>query len=158
MQQPQNKASTKLSWPTREILIQGITASCIFLCAYTAYAKLQDHDRFYRGLAAIAHIGDHALMLSWSVPITELLIALLLIVPRTQRLGLYLFILMMCLFTLYIASMLLWASKLPCNCGGAIEKLSWNQHLWFNLGFIALAMLAIWLKDNRNFKIKNQKK
>ena len=152
MQQVQDKPSKKISWPAREILIQGITASCIFLCAYTAYAKLQDHDRFYSGLKAIAHIGDHAQLISWSVPITELMIAILLIVPASQRLGLYLFMLMMCLFTLYIAGMLLWASKLPCNCGGAIEKLSWNQHLWFNLGFIALAMLAIRLKDNRKFQ------
>lgn len=150
MQQSPKDISTKVRNRTQEILIQGIPGCCIFLCAYTAHAKLEDHDRFYKGLLPVSHIGDHAQFISWSVPLTELLIALLMIVPRTQKLGLYLFTMMMGIFTLYIASMLFWATKLPCNCGGAIEKLSWHQHLWFNLGFIALASLGIRLKDNQN--------
>jgi len=33
--------------------------------------------------------------------------------------------------------------KLPCSCGGVIAKLSWNQHLLLNLGFVLLALGAI---------------
>ncbi|MDB5156121.1 MAG: hypothetical protein JWR50_828, partial [Mucilaginibacter sp.] len=51
-----------------------------------------------------------------------------------------------------ILSMVLWAEKLPCHCSGAIEKLSWTQHIWFNLAFIALAISALRLsKRKTNF-------
>jgi len=138
--------SLNLSDQSKTNLIWAICYCCIFLLSYTAYAKIEDHSRFYKGLLNISYIGDYALLISWLVPLSEILIAVLLLIPKMQKLGLYLFAVMMGVFTLYIASMLLWATKLPCHCGGAIEKLSWNQHLWFNLGFIALASLAIWLK------------
>lgn len=138
--------SLNLSDQSKTNLIWAICYCCIFLLIYTAYAKIEDHSRFYKGLLRISYIGNYALLISWLVPLSEILIAVLLLIPKMQKLGLYLFAVMMGVFTLYIASMLLWASKLPCHCGGAIEKLSWNQHLWFNLGFIALAGLAIWLK------------
>lgn len=131
-------AKTNLNW--------GICYCCVFLLIYTAYAKIDDHDGFYKALLPISFIGDYAFLISWLVPLSELLIAILLMIPQTQKRGLYLFTAMMGVFTFYIVSMLLWATKLPCHCGGAIEKLNWNQHLWFNLSFIALASLAIWLK------------
>lgn len=56
---------------------------------------------------------------------------------------------LMTLFTGYILSMVLWAEKLPCHCGGAIEKLSWTQHIWFNLAFIALAAFALWISQSK---------
>ena len=130
----------------RTTLITGTTLACIFLFVYTAQAKLLERESFQDSMQAIPYIERYAWTISWLVPITELCIALLLIVPGTQRLGLLLFAAVMTMFTLYIASMLLWVEKLPCNCGGAIENLSWNQHIWFNLGFIALAIVAAWLK------------
>ena len=130
----------------RTTLITGTTLACIFLFVYTAQAKLLERESFQDSMQAIPYIERYAETISWLVPITELCIALLLIVPGTQRLGLLLFAAVMAMFTLYIASMLLWAEKLPCSCGGAIENLSWNQHIWFNLGFIALAIVAAWLK------------
>lgn len=147
MQKLNNKTlRIRLRDQTKTNLIWAISYCCIFLLIYTAYAKIEDHDRFYKGLLPISYIGNYALLISWLVPLSEILIAVLLLIPQLQKWGLYLFAAMMGVFTLYIAGMLLWASKLPCHCGGAIEKLSWNQHLWFNLGFIALASLAIWLK------------
>lgn len=139
-------------------LIWAICYCCIFLLVYTAYAKIEDHDRFYKGLLRVSYIGDYALLISWLVPLSELLIAVLLLVPQLQKWGLYLFTAMMGVFTLYIASMLLWATKLPCHCGGAIEKLSWAQHLWFNLAFMALAVAALWLEKNRKSKNLNLRK
>jgi len=35
---------------------------------------------------------------------------------------------------------------MPCGCGGVIEKMSWIQHLWFNLIFLALSIFALRLK------------
>jgi len=42
---------------------------------------------------------------------------------------------------------------LPCHCGGAIENLSWGQHIWFNLAFIAIAIVGLRLVQlNTSFK------
>lgn len=33
--------------------------------------------------------------------------------------------------------------NIPCSCGGILESLGWREHLYFNLAFIALAVLAL---------------
>lgn len=151
--QQRSKAASKPSI-SRETLITAITMTCIFLFTYTGYLKLTGHDRFQQFLAAIPYLGTYAQLISWMVPIGELAIALLLILPRYRPLGLKLFAASMGIFSLYIASMLIWATHLPCSCGGVIEKLSWREHLWFNLGFLALSILAIRL-SGRQPKILN---
>ena len=134
------------------LLILGIKALCIILLVYTAKEKLEDHERFYKGLTKIQHIKDYALTISWMVPISEIAVAAVIILPWTQKLGFYLFTIMMSIFTIYIASMLLWAEKKPCHCGGAIETLTWGQHLVFNMAFILLGIFAIYLHKNDNRK------
>jgi hypothetical protein len=134
----------------KDRLVLAICSLCIFLFLYTACAKLIDHGRFLNGLSHVEVIGRFAFFISWLVPLAEILIAILLVVPRTVKWGLYSFLVLMTLFTVYIISMLLWASKLPCHCGGAIEKLSWTQHVWFNLAFIALAVFALRLLKTKD--------
>ena len=126
----------------------------MFLFLYTAQSKWIDHSRFLNGLSRVTFIGGYALYISWLVPAAEALIALFLIIPQTYKWGLYGFIGLMTLFTGYIVSMVLWAKKLPCHCGGAIEKLSWTQHIWFNLAFIAIAVFALWLSSANNLKFQ----
>jgi hypothetical protein len=66
-------------------------------------------------------------------------------IPKTYKSGLYGFVSLLSAFTIYIASMLLWAKMLPCTCGGVIEDLSWTEHIVFNLAFLTIACLALWL-------------
>ena len=147
------KTKLRLSNSSRDILIFLICLICLVLFICTAYDKFNDHQRFYKGLSRVAVIGGSALYISWLVPSAEALIAVLLILPPTYKWGLYGFSSLMLLFTCYIVSMVLWAKKLPCHCGGAIEKLSWTQHIWFNMVFIALALFALWLsKLKTSFK------
>lgn len=117
----------------------------MFLFIISAYTKIDDHERFVMGLAKVQFIGGHATLISWMVPIAETGISLLLIIPKTYKWGLFGFITLMIVFTAYILSMLLWEEKLPCHCNLIIEKLSWMAHLWFNVGFIVLALCALWL-------------
>src|SRR5690606_7490727 len=116
----------------------------LVLFATAAYSKVTAHEVFLKGLSRVALIGGAAKYIAWIVPVAEILTSILLIVPQTQRLGLYAFTAMMTVFTVYILSMLLWAEKLPCHCNLIIEKLSWEGHVWFNIGFIALAICALW--------------
>lgn len=121
----------------------------MFLFLYTAYSKWTDHARFLKGLTKVKWIGSNAGYISWLVPLAEVLISLLLIIPQTYKWGLYGFTGLMALFTGYIISMVLWANKLPCHCGGAIEKLTWTQHIWFNMAFMALSVFALWLSKSK---------
>jgi hypothetical protein len=138
---------------TRERLIIAIRWFCMALFLYTAYAKIIDHDRFLKGLTRVHLINAFAVFISFAVPVIEIIVALLLLIPQTAKLGLYNFVAVMSSFTIYIISAMTWEKKLPCHCGGAIEKLSWGQHLWFNLAFIAIAIFALRLVQlNTSFK------
>jgi hypothetical protein len=37
----------------------------------------------------------------------------------------------------------------PCSCGGILEEMSWNQHMAFNITFIAIAVIAIFISQIR---------
>jgi len=137
-----------LTETSKERIVNIIRYICLFLFVYTAYAKSIDHFRFLNGLTRVHLISAYAGFISFLIPILEFLIAILFIVPRTVRLGLISFTVLMVGFTIYIISAMIWEPKLPCHCGGAIEKLSWTQHIWFNLAFILLATVGIWLSNS----------
>ncbi|AZI24150.1 hypothetical protein EA772_01860 [Pedobacter sp. G11] len=135
--------SIKLEPKSIDFLLLFINIILASLFAYTAYEKIMDHKRFMNGIAKVEIIGGLAFLISWTVPIVELVIAAMLLVPQTLRIGLWCFLGMMTIFSVYILIALIWASKLPCHCGGVIETLSWPEHLWFNIAFILLSLVAI---------------
>jgi hypothetical protein len=132
----------------REKIIIGIRFICMSLFLYTAYAKTVDHERFLSGLSRVQLIARSALYISWLVPAAEIVISFLLLIPKTAKVGLYSFMGLMTVFTGYIFSVLLWEKIVPCHCGGVIEKLSWAQHIWFNLAFITIAIVALRLSKS----------
>ena len=148
-----NKTRFHVSEQIMERTVIAIRWICMVLFVYTAYAKITDHDRFLKGLTRVHLINGFAVFISFAVPVVEVIVALLLLIPKTANTGLYSFIAVMSSFTIYIVSAMIWEKKLPCHCGGAIEKLSWSQHIWFNLAFIAITLFAVWLiKLNTSFK------
>jgi len=149
-----NKTRFHVSAQTREKIIIVMRWGCMALFVYTAYAKIVDHGRFLKGLTKVHLIENFAVLLSFAVPIIEIIVAMLLLIPRTAKLGLYGFITIMSSFTIYIITAMIWEKNLPCHCGGAIEKLSWSQHIWFNLAFIMLAIFTLWLINNLNTSFK----
>ena len=145
------KRGIHLSRRAKEVVAFIITSICIFLFLTAGYSKFIDHEKFEFGLANVALIGSYARVISWAVPITEIAISLLLIIPKTNTTGLYAFTGTMVVFTIYILSMFLWAEELPCNCSLIIKNLSWAGHVWFNLIIIGLSILAIKINEI-NFK------
>ena len=143
--------TTQFSEGTKEILFNIIRYLCLFLFAYTAYSKTIDHTRFLHGLTKVHLISSYATLISFVVPTVEVIVSILLIIPKTVKAGMIFFIMIMSVFTVYIISAMIWEPKLPCHCGGAIEKLSWGQHIWFNLAFIFLASMGLWLLQNSNY-------
>jgi uncharacterized membrane protein YphA (DoxX/SURF4 family) len=136
---------TALPLKTRRLVIEIISALLLLLFSYTGIMKIIDHDNFQGVLSQSALIGIWSQELAWLVPIIELVTALLLFIPRTRIKGLTLSLVLMCMFTVYIFYMITFMSHLPCNCGGVIKKMSWEQHLIFNIFFTAFAALGVML-------------
>ena len=144
----------QLTEKTKGRLIFSICLICVFLFLYTAYSKILEHGRFLKGLSRVEFLGSFAGPISWAVPVAEISVAVLMIIPKAYKFGLWAFVALMAMFTGYILGMLLWATKLPCHCGGVIETLTWQQHIWFNMIFVGLAIFALRLcKKKNNSKI-----
>lgn len=141
-----------LSQAAKSRILFAIQLACMFLFIYTAYSKITGHDRFERALDRVDIVGDYSPFVSWLIPLSELAVAAMLMIPNTARIGLQAFAGLMGIFSFYIIYELIWSSRIPCHCGGIIESLSWQQHLWFNFGFIGIALTGLFIEKNINLK------
>lgn len=136
----------------KQTTVEIISGLLIFLFVYTAISKLSNLSLFQSSLHQSPLIGDKAGVLSFTLPITELAISLLLFIPRTRLSGLYASAALMIIFTIYIAYMIVYAPFLPCSCGGVLQQMSWHQHLVFNAGFTLLSLAGCWLGRKKSSK------
>lgn len=127
------------------MIVPAIAALLIFLFTYTAVSKLVDLASFQRVLEGSPLLATGAGALAILLPLAELGTSLLLLFPRTRLAGLLLALSLLVLFTSYLGYMVLYAPHRPCSCGGVIRALSWKEHLVFNLVFLGLTSLALWL-------------
>lgn len=134
----------------KQLLIDFIPILLIILFSYAAVSKLIDHENFYVQLGQSPLLTYFAPWLAWTMPIQELGVAVLLLIPKFRATGLYWSYTLMALFTIYIITILNFSSYIPCSCGGILEHMSWTTHLFFNIGFTILTIIAILLKPNIN--------
>ena len=134
-------------------ITDGISYLFVALLVYTASSKLMTLTAFEKVLSRSPLLAGFSELLAWAVPIVEILIALLLIIPFTKRMGLFAALGLMLVFTGYLGYMILSMTdqELPCSCGGVVSLLSWQQHIWFNLGFIGLALIGLLGYRKRNY-------
>jgi len=135
-------------------VIDTISALFILLFVYTATSKLLSYQSSLNNLKSSPLIGFAASFLGWGIPLVELSISALLLLPRFRKTGLVFSFALLTLFTAYIAYMLLTSSHLPCSCGGIINTLSWRQHLWLNVFLALLAATAIYLNHRLKFLLQ----
>ncbi len=129
----------------RKAVLETIRLLFILLFVYTAASKFLDYENFKAVIGQSPLLTPFAPVLAVTVPVAEVVIALLLAIPRFRRAGLYASFAIMMLFTTYITVLLTFAVKVPCSCGGVISRMSWTQHLYFNIFFTLLALLGMWL-------------
>lgn len=127
----------------REVLIDIISALFVVLFVYAAVTKLIDYNKFRVQIGQSPLLTAFATTVAWLVPAVEIAVAGLLTVLRFRLLGLYLSFGLMVMFTAYIVVITRFSEYVPCSCGGVLEKLSWNEHMVFNLVFVALGIVAI---------------
>jgi len=139
-------------------IIEIISFLLTLLFVYAAAAKLLEETNFRHQLSLSPFVGQYAGTIAIVLPTVELATAALLTVKNKRFYGLLASLVLMFVFTGYIAAMLLSGIDLPCSCGGVISSLSWKEHLIFNLIFLALTILAIVMEEKeRDYEPETQR-
>jgi len=134
----------------RSVLIDIISAAFVLLFVYAALSKILDFEKFRVELGKSPVLNVFAGFIAISVPLFEIVIAILLIIRKSQLFALYASFTLMTLFSTYIITILKFSSYIPCSCGGILSNMSWIQHLLFNIGFVVLGGIAIIIYPNQN--------
>jgi hypothetical protein len=129
------------------IILEISGALLILLFVYTALNKLLQKEVFIAAMEQSVWLRPYAKSLALILPLTELLIAGLLLIPSFKKKGFWLSFGFLAIVTVYLGWMLLFSPELPCNCGGVLEELSWRQHIVFNLFFIGLSTIGMRLQS-----------
>lgn len=130
----------------RSTIVNIVSSLLVLLFTYTALNKLIDHEIFQAQLTRFPLLNNYSAFFSWFIPSSELLVVLLLIIPKFKLYGLYAALFLLIAFTVFLILMISFSKNLPCSCGGVITKLSWKQHIFFNLLFIMLSVIGIKLQ------------
>jgi uncharacterized membrane protein YphA (DoxX/SURF4 family) len=142
--------------PYVQLLIISFLLMALFIS--TGVDKITDTDSFAKAMDKSKLLAPFSAILSYAVPIAEIIIAALLVIPRWKksqpkgqltilnRIGLRAAFILLALFTLYTLVVLIaFHDNLPCTCGGVLRGLTWRQHLAFNISFLSLAGRGIYL-------------
>ena len=127
------------------------TTLLILLWTYTGFDKLFRFSESRRAFYNQTFPAELAEILSYAVPISELLIALLLLFSVTRWWGYLGSLLLLSVFTTYVG--LIWVGafpRVPCNCAGILESMGWAEHFVLNMVCIGLGVWGLY-----NLKCKN---
>lgn len=124
-----------------------LSVMLILLFTYTAMSKVLDYETFRGQMLNQPLPISLSNQLAWAVPLTELVIATLLIIKPTRLIGFALSLVLMTAFTVYVGLVIANIfDRVPCSCGGIMESLSWESHFAVNLVFLLLSMTGFILE------------
>jgi len=132
----------------RQAIVETICYLYSILFLYTASSKLMGLSDFKLQLDRSEILGPFAEWIAWMVPVLEIVLAILLLTKVYRLATLYGSLILMTLFTGYIAWILRFSDHIPCSCGGAISSMGWKTHLVFNACWMLLALIGIVLLEN----------
>lgn len=129
----------------QNIICFGATCFFILLFTYWGVVKLQEINLVQTSLMniPIARGSSTATIVSFVIPITEIIAAILLIFQKSRRVGYYGILALLILYTLFFSYVLFLSPVTPCSCGGITSLFSWQQQFYFSLGCMALAIYAL---------------
>lgn len=120
----------------KKLWIETVCYAYVLVFMYAAVYKLIDFGFFQSQLRHSPLLGYYSVLLSYLVPVSEIIASLMLLVPRLRKWGLVLATLIMSAFTAYIIYILGFSSEVPCGCGGILATMGWKEHLVFNSAFV----------------------
>lgn len=126
----------------------------ILLFTYASLRKLIDIKMFVKEVWGFALFGTKQMVQIGFVLLSsaELIVALMLAIPRTRQLGIYgAFVLMVAINILFFI-MQQFSQIIPVYYGGIIPSASFITHFIFNIVVLFIALYAIILHTNSNTK------
>ncbi|WP_397310888.1 MauE/DoxX family redox-associated membrane protein [Parachryseolinea silvisoli] len=139
----------------RALFIEIVIFLFVLLFLYAAGSKLIQYKEFVGQMGKSFLVSAYAPILAWLVPVIEIAISILLLIPRFRLYGLYGSFFIMFLFTLYILVILNFAPEVPCSCGGILSNMGWKPHLLFNVVFTILAVISIFIHNKEFVSFRN---
>lgn len=136
----------------KNILTPLISYGYAFLYIYAACSKLIDFETFKVQLGQSPLLSAFADGVAFGVPVIEIGIAILLLMPQFRYIGLLGAYSLMVMFTGYIYIILNYSDFIPCSCGGILSNMSWTEHLLFNGSFVLLAIIALIVFNKKPIK------
>lgn len=130
----------------RQTALTIITALLIILFSYTSVSKLITLQVFNSQLAMQPFPAWSIWPLTLLIPVSELAATALLLIKSTRLCGLYASATLMAGFTAYMGLVVAgFFSKTPCSCGGVLQQMGFEAHLLFNLFFLTIALIGIYI-------------
>ena len=124
----------------QQVLVEVITLLIVVVLLYAAINKLIHYRAFRFVLGITPTLKGMVSILTFAIPILELLIAILMLIQKTKIAGLYLSI---GLFIIYLVGMFQLKLYVPNIRGGILDRLSFTQYLILNTLLLTLAIFGI---------------
>ena len=128
-----------------EFIQQFLPFSLIFFFTYSALGKLLDLESFQTVIKNLPLIGQSSTVsiIGYLTPFAELIVALLIAIPRSRYIGLLAAVPVLLLFTSFIVYILFLNPDSSCSCIKPISILTRGQQLYVNGGFILLLLITL---------------
>ncbi|CAM4423765.1 Methylamine utilisation protein MauE [Pedobacter westerhofensis] len=125
-----------------------ITGLLILLWAYASFSKLFDLKQFNHALMIQVFPRWLGKILLFALPISEIALIVLLLIPETRLIGMYSSMFLMALFTLYVGGAVFHIyDRHPCACGGLFGRLGWHKHFKVNIMLTLIALAGVILME-----------
>jgi hypothetical protein len=140
---------------TRQTMINVCAGLLILLFVYTGIYKILTPGIMEMDLTKPEQpeiLKKLSTILAYAIPLSELIVASLLILPKYRRIGFLSAFVLMSFFTGYVVYILYNYDKgiqRPCTCGGIFRTLSWENHLIVNLFFVGVALVGFFYTRNK---------
>jgi uncharacterized membrane protein YphA (DoxX/SURF4 family) len=141
----------------KSTIIEIISILFVLLFLYAGIGKLMQYHFFKVQIGASPVLKPIAPFIAWFLPLSEIIVAVLLLIPVWRLRGLYGASVLMILLTGYVIALLYFSELVPC-CINVPEFLSWKQQLLLNSLLLVLAVMGIILQAKQQFWVNRVKK
>jgi len=125
-----------------------ITGLLIMLWAYASVSKLLNLHQFQHAMMSQVFPKWIGRIFVYLVPLSEIIMIVLLLIPSTRLIGMYASLFTMIAFTLYVGGAVFRLyERSPCACGGLFGKLGWYKHFKVNIVLSLIALVGAVLME-----------
>lgn len=139
----------KYSYMKKSTIIEIISIFFALLFLYAATRILMEYDFFKMQISFPLGLKPIAPFIAWFLPVSEIIVAVLLLIPAWRSRGLYGALALMILLTGYAVALLGFSKQIPC-CIRIPEFLSWKQQLVLNCILLVVSVTGIVLQRKQH--------